>query len=107
MPAVKYSFVGASGSQYLCELFDPDIHVNMSTHGAVIVVADEPTIAPGLRFAYAVPDLAQALQKETLDAVRERYQQVRIWFCERHAESPQTRQRVANDLIEGRFPGAS
>ena len=103
MPAVKHSFVGVSGSECRCELFDPEIHVNMSTHGAVIVVADEPIVRPRLRCAYAVSNLSQALQEEPRNAVRKRYQQARLWFCERADEGPQTRQRVAADLTDGRY----
>ena len=103
MHAVKYTFVGVSGSRCHCELFDPEIPVKLSTHGAIIVVADEPIVRPRLRFAYAVSDLSQALQEETRNAVRKRYQQARLWFCERADESPQTRQRLAADLTDGRY----
>ena len=103
MPAVKHLFVGVSGLQCLCELFDPEIHVRIPAHGGVIVVADDPILRPNLRFAYAVSDLSQALQEETRNAVRKRYQQARLWFCERADESPQKRQRVAADLTDGRY----
>ena len=103
MHAVKYTFVGVSGSRCHCELFDPEIHVKLSTHGAVIVVADAPILQPRLRLAYAVSDLSQALQEESRNAVRKRYQQADLWFCERYEENSQTRQRLAADLTDGRY----
>ena len=104
MPAVKYSFVGASGSSYLCERYDPKIHTNPPDSPGVIVLACPPHVAPRLTAASAVDNLSDALGDEAArNTLTEEYPDTEIWFCVRTDATGQTRQRVAHDLNASRF----
>lgn len=104
MPAVKHHFVGASGSQYLCERYDPGIHCGPPDSPGVIVLASPPHVAPRLIAASAVDDLSEALRDEAARKIlTEEYSEADIWFCVRADETGQTRQRVALDLNAARF----
>lgn len=102
MPAVKFSFIGASGAQYLCELYNPTIHVGMPKEAGIMVFATGPRMAPGFLWAQAVDDLSHAFRYEAREAIKEQHPQTDLWFCVRADESSQTRQRAAADLAAGR-----
>ena len=104
MPAVKHHFRGASGSQYLCERYDPTIHIKPPDSPGVIVLASPPHVAPRLIAASAVDSLSDALGDEVArKTLTEEYPDADIWFCSRTDETGQTRQRVALDLNAARF----
>ena len=104
MPAIKRHFRGLSGSQYLCERYDPAVHSLLPDDAGVIVITGGMHLAPGLLAAHAVDNISQSLGDEAARAaLKEEHPQADdFWFSVRAADSPRARQQVADDLMKSR-----
>ena len=102
MPAIKHHFVGASGAQYLCERYDPTIHITMPAGRGIVVFTTGPDMAPHFFGALAADDLARLFEYDALQALKAQHPKATLWFCLRADESRQTTEQVVADLYAAR-----